>query len=164
MIPATIFDLSLPDEGCVALQDLILADPTLQEWHNNRVYRVHSVTDLVLKKFPPPAIYLMVVAEQSEYKPGPCVDWSYRLAVVSAISIEHVCLLPEEPSLSGVITRLKELVQENPQLKVARFSNAIKANAFGFQEQDYQEEGEAGGIPLLTHTFLIDYQRVGVPL
>jgi hypothetical protein len=164
-VSASIFDLSPADEGCVAVQDILLSEPTLQEWHKNRVYRCHLVTDEVLKKFPPPVIFVSLVAESHVPKMGGCVDLTYTVAVTFVIAVPGTQLSAVDPSLSAVVTVAKSAFwkDQNKQLRVARYANDARAHTLVFQPEDYQEPGEIDKVPMLSHTFLIDCKLTDLP-
>ena len=163
-IPATVFDLSPADKGCVAVQDILLADATLKEWHKLRVYRVDFISDEVMRKFPPPAIFVNLQAEEHEPKPGRCVTLRYTVAVTIVRAQPDVKLDPKDPALSSVVTVAKVALWTNPNLQVSRYSNVSLAETATFQALDYQGADEIDKTLMLSHSFLIDYSLSGLPV
>ncbi|GEM_PF-3629065 len=164
MIPATVFDLSTADKGCIAVQDILLADDTLRDWHKLRVYRVDFLSDEVMRKFPPPAIFVNLQAEQHVPKPGKCVTLQYTVAVTLVRMAAEIKLDPKDPALSSVVTAAKVALWTNPNLQVARFSNESLAETATFQALDYQGADEIDKTLMLSHSFLIDYSLSGLPV
>lgn len=162
MIPATAIDLSVADEACVALQDIYLADETLKAWHKGRVYRVEFVTEEIVKAFPPPVIFVYVQSESTSYM-NQCADLSVTLGVTFVHAVPKHRLLPEQPSLSGVVTAAKVMQRAHGQLRVSRYDNERRADSFTFQPIDYQDPIEVDGTVMSTHTFLTDYTYTGLP-
>ena len=129
------------DMMAIAMKNHLLADQSLAEWTNGRIFRSHLPGPL--PNISPPMLVVSAVSDESVFGTSNTDDVQTPLAVYINASESQRQLSDNEASVSGWVDHLKKHIRSNYYLKDPTFGNRrLVYRHKGFRVVNYSEVTE----------------------